>query len=129
MTAVVANEENPESSSSDDSVSLLCSFNACQSTGAPRDTEVPELLSEEKKLPEEHQVKAPESVTPSLTQQTSGCPDAASQPGNRSEKSDNCLRVLKCAFTENNIHMCAVPQRFTAACSSSVVNIYIFEYI
>lgn len=108
MTAVMANEENPESASSDDSLSLLCSFNACQSRGAPPDTEVTDLNSagnkEEKRELEQHQVKPAESVTSTLTQRTSGCPSAASQSGNHSEKPDSCLGVLKYAFAENNIH-------------------------
>lgn len=105
---MVANEENPESSSSDDSVSLLCSFNACRSREAPQDTEVTDLNSagnkEETKELQEHQVKPAESVTSTLSQGTSGCPNAATQSGNHSEKSDNCLGVLKCAFADNNIH-------------------------
>lgn len=105
MSAAVAIEENTESSSSDESLSLLCSFNAGQSRGAPQDTEVMDLSSagnkEEKKEPEEHRVKPPKPVTSTLTQPISGCPNAASQSGNHSEKSVNCLGVLKCAFAEN----------------------------
>lgn len=87
MRVVVANEENTESSSSDDSLSLLCSFNACQSGGAPQDTEVTDLNSagnkKKTKELEEHQVKPPESVTSTLAQRTSGWPNASSQSGIR----------------------------------------------
>lgn len=108
MSAVVVNEENSESSSSDDSQSLLCGFNAHQSREAPPCPEVTDLNSsgnkEEKKELQEHQVKPPESVTSTITLRTSGCPNAASQSGNHSEKSDYCLRVSKCAFHEKTIH-------------------------
>lgn len=102
MSAVAVNEENSESSSSDDSQSLLCSFNANQSREAPQGTEVTDLSSsgnkEEKKELQEHHVKSPESVTSTITLRT--CPNAASQSGNHSEKSDYCLGVSKCAFHE-----------------------------
>lgn len=108
MSAVVVNEESLESSSSDESQSLLCSFNAHQSREAPQGTEVMDLNSsgnkEEKEELQEHQDKPPESVTSTITLRTSECPNVASQSGNHSEKSDYCLGVSKCALHEKNIH-------------------------
>lgn len=90
MTAVMAHEKSTESESDDDSVSLLCTFSACQSSQAPEDIEVTEFNSsagkkEEKRDLEDHQVKPPESVTSPLTQRSSKCPNTTAQLGNHSD--------------------------------------------
>lgn len=90
MTAVMAHEKSTESESDDDSVSLLCTFSACRSSQAPEDMEVTEFNSsagkkEEKRDLEDHQVEPPGSVTSTLTQSSSRCPDAAAQLGNHSD--------------------------------------------
>ncbi|XP_056888427.1 ankyrin repeat domain-containing protein 31-like isoform X3 [Takifugu flavidus] len=74
----MAHEKSTESESDDDSVSLLCTVSACQSSRSPEDMEVTELNSsagkkEEKRDLEDHQVKPPESVT------SPQCPNATAQ--------------------------------------------------
>lgn len=80
----MAHEKSTESESDNDSVSLLCTVSACQSSRSPEDMEVTELNSsagkkEEKRDLEDHQVKPPESVT------SPQCPNATAQLGNHSD--------------------------------------------
>lgn len=77
-----------DSTSDDDSVSLLCNLNACLSRGAAEDMEVRDLESQvgskdqEKEVEMEiNQLKPPESGISSWTQSAAGCANSTSQLG------------------------------------------------
>lgn len=81
------NEINEDASTSeDDSLSLLCNLDACQSKEAP-DLELGDFDSqvgneEQQKEVKINEVKPPESETSSCTQPEAGCPNSSSQLGN-----------------------------------------------
>lgn len=84
MTAEMLKEKTTESSSSDDdSVSLLRSFSACQSSEGPEDMKVTDFNSSAGKKEDLGQVKPPESVT---STGSSRCHNATAQLGNHFEK-------------------------------------------